>query len=298
MISLAILIISFSILFTSIPQAIGKSSNNSTDLTYRTSFYFKNSTLNIKINPTIDLIINHSGYEFPGNGTIHYYFSQNITQFAIINALKMFFTPNIITYIQNHTSNQYFTTFYSGRTESVDQILNVSDNDFWTYFWIAADQNSLENIQKGSYIYFFNESNPNGLGCDGKFVIGTNNMDESHLNMWFSPTTTIAYRLSLDLSIGSTFFKIINYYDSNHGVLLRSDINFNTNNQLGDLQGDFSFLLIKSNLTLEKSFNYNFLILMFSFAAIVIIISLIAVKIIKSKKLSRINQKKNRLENL
>lgn len=296
--SFIILIISFSILFTSVPQAIGTNTNSSTDLTYRTSFYFKNSTLEVKTNPTIDLIINHSGSEFPGNGTIHYYFSQNITQSAILSALKMFFTPEIINYIQNHTSNQYFTTFYSGRTESYYQNLNNSDQDFWTFFWIAADQQSLGNIQKGSYIYFFNESNPSGLGCDGKFAIGTNSMDESLLNMWFSPTITNAYKFYLDLSVGSSNINIVNYYDSNYGVLLRSDIIFNTNDQLGNLQGDFSFQLVKSNLALEKSFNYNFLILMVSFAAIIIIISLMIVKIVRSQKLNRKNQKRSRLENL
>lgn len=296
---MAILFISFTILIPLLPLT-SATNGNPTQLSYRTSLNFENSTLDVKIKPTIDLTINHSGFEFPGigNGTIQYYFSQNITEPAILNSLKMFFTPEIIQYLQNHTSNQYFTTYFSGRTESTNQNLGINDSDFLTYFWIAADKQSLSNIQKNSYIYFFNKSDPSGLGCDGKFKVGTNSMDESQLNMVFSPTTMVAYKLYLKLSIGDSFFNIINYYDSSYGVLLNSNVKFNTEDQLGNLQGDFSFQLVTSNLAFEKSFNYIFLILMISFAAIVIIIFTITMKVIKLRKLSKKNQKKNRLENL
>lgn len=219
---------------TLLPQS---SNGNLINLNYTIDYYYETSSKVYDDDVNLILYINGTQQLYE-NGTIHYYLpEQNITDSFILDKLSLIFSEEQIDYFENHTSNQFYTTYFRQRNETNEPnpVSNFNNNAQYIAFWINSSQNDENYLRARRIIKFFNVQDPFNL------VI----RDDTPLlseNSWSNDNSDLRRPVKLLEAYYLTFFSngvsIQMYYDKENAILLRAKIEITDENSTFRL--DFS----------------------------------------------------------
>ena len=129
--------------------------------------------------------INHTNFDFPGNGTIRYFVEDLIDDPRLLFMMNDVFPTEFINFFHNHEPNEYYQTYYTNRTESSDP--NFSTGNSYTLFWMHETLDEITNFQSFGRVYFFNTSDPYSLAIDDIVTIshGTKRWSDSFAGLGY-----------------------------------------------------------------------------------------------------------------
>ena len=222
---------------------------------YFFEYRYKDSEEKTSFRTSIQLEINHTGFEFPGNGTIKYYAEDLIQAPRLLLLMSQVFPSKFVNFFLNHETNEFYQTYYYNRTESNDPNFNTSN--YLTPFWMHETLDEIINFQSFGRVYFFNSSSPSSLAIDDIVTIshGTKRWSDSFGGKLFDTHTVTCFVLSLDVFIGDdvTFAHI--YYDRATGMLMYGHLYFKQVNESGKTIGEIKIHHVTSTFSISQKIN-------------------------------------------
>jgi hypothetical protein len=265
---LMILFFCISYQFLSVPQVSALNADQIEYMDYLMEFKYKNTNEKIHFKTRIQLEINHTGFEFPGNGTIKYTIENPMLDIRLLYIISQVLPPEFAEYFSDPESAEYLLTYYHNRTESPDPNFNTSNS--YTIFWMHEDLEYITNFISFGRVYFFNTSNPFSLAIDniGTISHGTKRWSETFAGRFFDFHTSICFILSLDIIIGEdeTYFHM--YYDRATGMLMYAKFYMKEFTETGKIFSQLEIHHVSSTFPVSERFNWWILLTITFFSGI------------------------------
>ncbi|MHA1112362.1 MAG: hypothetical protein ACTSRE_14800 [Promethearchaeota archaeon] len=222
---------------------------------YLFEFNFENADEKMKFKTTIRLEINHTNYEFPGNGTIKYYVEDLIADPLLLLMLSDVLPSEFINFLHNHEQDEYFQTYYTNRTESTSPTFNTSNS--YLPFWMHESMEEITNFVNFGRVYFFNTSDPYSLAIDDIVTIshGSKLWSDSFGGRLFHTHLVTCFILSLDIIIGDDEIFAHLYYDRANGMLMFGHIYFKQVIETEKTVVELKLYHITSTFSITEKFN-------------------------------------------
>lgn len=288
---LMLLVISSSLLF--IPTSSGSESDQIEYMDYLLEFKFKNSDENFDLKTRLQLEINHTGFVFPGNGTIKYTIEDAMTDSRVLYLISQVYPIEFVNYFSDPTSSDYLLTHYYNRTESPDPLFNTSKS--FTIFWMHEEMDYIENFISFGRVYFFNTSSPFSLAIDDVVPIshGSKRWSETFGGRLFDTHISTCFILSIDAQIGDDRTYIHLYYDRATGMLLYGKFYVKQVTDDGKIISVMEIHHISSTFPITSSFNWWLILTIIVFSGAGAIVSWVIYNLVRNgprKKPSRLDE--------
>ena len=222
---------------------------------YLFEFNFENADEKIKFKTTMRLEINHTDYDFPGNGTIKYYVEDTMNHPLLVLMLSDVLPSEFIGFLQNHEEDEYFQTYYTNRTESTSPTFNTSNS--YLPFWMHETMDEITNFVNFGRVYFFNTSDPYSLAIDDIVTIshGSKRWSDSFGGKLFYTHLVTCFVLSLDIIIGDDEIFAHLYYDRANGMLMFGHLYFKQVIETEKTVVELKLYHISSTFPISEKFN-------------------------------------------
>ncbi len=169
------------------------------------------------------ILVNGDDFFFD-NGTITYSILANITSPLLVTALSAFFPQEIMSYFENHSTNQTLLTYYSLRRESANQqdLYTINSNVSYTPLWINTTGHNTNYLSAGQLIRFFYDTSPVNLYIANAIADLSATTYQATSQALEQPVALIkAFHIQLTMDIvGSETFNLDLYYDTVWSQLL------------------------------------------------------------------------------
>ncbi|MBN2155197.1 MAG: hypothetical protein JW776_04085 [Candidatus Lokiarchaeota archaeon] len=234
-------------------------SNQIEQMKYLFEFKFKDSEEKIQFSTNLQLDINHTGFDFPGNGTLRYYVHDPLSDVRLLLMLDQVFPTEYVNYLMYHESDEYYYSYYSNRTESTDP--SVSANTSYTIFWMHETMEEITNYVNFGRVYFFNTSAPKSLVVDEIVTIshGPKRWSDTFAGKLFNPYAVTCFKLLLEVSIGDDETFVHCYYDRGTGMLMYAHMYIKRIRESERTIGELKIHHISGSFSISQSFNWWFL---------------------------------------
>ena len=180
------------------------------EITYRTGNMIKDS---------LDLSLLITGNNlFYENGTIKYYLNKNVTNPQILQAFSLIFDPNYVSYIENHSSEEYIMNFFSNRREASENNEEAFQNGYYTLFWL--NHTSTGNLAGPLNIPFLEVNDSINLVMQKELkTIAENSWSNAEDDLEKNVRLIDAFYILQNINIGEKYYLKM-YYDEKFGSLL------------------------------------------------------------------------------
>lgn len=238
-----------------IPSVQSQENNQIKHMEYLFEFKFRNADGKSTFKTTIHLEINHTNFEFPGNGTIKYYVEDLIDDPLLLFMMNDVFPSEFINYFHNHEQDEYYQTFYTNRTESSSSTFNNSNS--YVLFWMHETMEEITNFVNFGRVYFFNTSDPYSLAIDDIVTIshGSKRWSDSFGGRLFDTHLVSCFILFFEINIGDDEVFAHMYYDRTNGMLMFGHLYFKQVTETEKTIGELKIHHISSTFALAQKFN-------------------------------------------
>lgn len=222
---------------------------------YLFEYKYKDPDEKTSFKTSIQLEINHTGFNFPGNGTIKYYVEDLIADPPLLLMISQVFPPEFVNFLINHETNEFYQTYYYNRTESNNPNFNTSS--YLTPFWMHETLDEIINFQSFGRVYFFNASSPASLAIDDIVTIshGTKRWSDSYGGKLFDTYTVTCFVLSIDFYIGDDVKFAHIYYDRATGMLMYGHLYVKQVTDSGKTIGEIKIHHVSSTFPISQKIN-------------------------------------------
>ena len=274
-------------------SASGSDSDQIKQMDYLLEFTFKNNDGKSTFKTRLQLEINHTGFEFPGNGTIKYTLQDPFVDPRLLYLVSSVFPVEYVNYFTDPSSADYFQVYYFNRTESSNP--NFNTTNMYTIFWMQEEQEFIDVFLKFTRLEFFNTSSPKTLPIDEIKTIshGAKRWSETFGGKLFDTQVTTCFIVSRDILIGDDETYIHVYFDRATGVLVYGKYYIKQVSSSSKNELVLEIHQISSNFELADRFNWWLLLTITVFSAVGALAGWIIYNLVRNggrKKPSRLDE--------